>query len=153
MKKLYFVRHAESEGNVGILRQGHSTPLTERGNEQAFLVAERFKNIEIDRIISSPQIRAKSTAEAIQKVTNKPLDFSDLLIERKRPSIFEGKPKDIPEAVTADKEMKERFHETDWRYSDEENFSDLKKRALKFLEYVDTLPEENILLVTHGVFL
>lgn len=153
MKKIYFVRHAESEGNVGPVRQGDLTPLSDKGKQQTELIANRCKNLTFDRIVSSPQTRAKNTAEAIHAATLKPLSTNDLLIERKRPSIFVGKPKDDPDAVAADLEMIKRFHEADWRHSDEENFHDLKKRAQLFLASLETLPDENLLIVTHGVFL
>lgn len=153
MKKIYFVRHAESEGNVGTVRQGALTPLSDKGKQQIDLIAERCKKLAFDQIISSPQTRAKNTAEAIHKATHKPISINDLLIERKRPSMFEGKSKDDPDALAADQEMIKRFHEADWRHSDEENFLDLKQRAQQFLAYLETLSDEHLLIVTHGVFL
>lgn len=153
MKKLYLVRHGESEGNAGILRQGPTSPLSKNGEKQIESVAERFKRISIDKIIASPHVRAKRTAEAINKILNGSIEFSDLLIERKTPSSLFGKHKDDPICLEADEQTYSHFHDIEWRHSDEENFADLKKRVIKLFEYLDKLEEKNILLVTHGVFM
>jgi len=153
MKKIYLVRHGESEGNVGPLRQGSLTLLSEVGEKQAESVTKRFENISIDKIISSPQTRARHTAEAINRVLNNPIEFSDLLIERKRPSSLIGKSKKDPTVLGIDKQINNHFHEIEWRHSDEENFQDLKNRAIRLFEHIETLEEQNILLVTHGVFM
>lgn len=153
MKKVYLVRHGESEGNVGPLRQGSLTPLSEAGEKQAESVTKRFENIFINKIISSPQTRAKHTAEAINRVLNKPIEFSDLLIERKHPSSLIGKPKKDPAVLEIDEQINKHFHDIEWRHSDEENFQDLKNRAVQLFKHIETLEEQNILLVTHGVFM
>lgn len=153
MKKIYFVRHAESEGNVGPLRQGPSTPLSKRGIKQAEFVAKRFETILIDRILTSPQKRAEHTADEINKVLKKPIEYTDLLFERRRPSVQIGMPKDDPLMLKLDDELNVNFHNAEWRHSDEETFEDLKSRVLTLFAYVETFPEDNILLVSHGIFL
>ena len=45
------------------------------------------------------------------------------------------------------------FHADNLRYSDEENFTDLKERARKLLNYIAKRPERRIIMVTHGIFL
>ena len=40
-----------------------------------------------------------------------------------------------------------------WRHSDEENFEDLLERAKKALSFLETLPEERILVTSHGLFM
>jgi broad specificity phosphatase PhoE len=153
MKKIYFVRHGESEGNAGPIRQTASTSLTEKGRSQAAYVAERCAKLPIEVVISSTMTRAKETAEIILTKVSKPIEYSDLFVERRRPSEVLGKPKDNPEAEQAETEIKKHFHEPGWRFSDEENFEDLKERASKALEYLSQRPEENILVVTHGYFM
>ncbi len=152
MKRIYLVRHGESEGNLGPFRQGADTPLSPTGIKQAEFVAKRFEVISIDRVIASTYQRAKHTAEIINKIINKPIEYSDLIVERKRPSVIVGKLKDDPEVLKIEALIKEHFHSPDWRYSDEESFSDLKNRALETIKYLEGCKEENILLVTHGIF-
>ena len=45
------------------------------------------------------------------------------------------------------------YHPDDLRVSDEENFTDLKKRARKLLAYISRKNAKRIIMVTHGIFL
>ncbi len=150
MKTIYFIRHGESEGNVGPIRQAATSSLTEKGREQSAFVAERCTKLPIDTIVSSSMNRAKETAEIILVKVKKPIEYSELFVERRRPSEVLGKPKDDPAGLKAEREIKAHFHQSGWRYSDEENFDDLKQRAKDILEYLAHRPEDNILVVTHG---
>jgi len=153
MKRIYFVRHGESEGNVGPLRQTSTSTLTEKGKEQAAFVAERSAKLEFEVLISSTMNRAKETAEIVGTKTGKAIEYSDLFVERRRPSEMLGKRKDDPIGLHVEKEIIENFTQSGWRFSDEENFDDLKKRALAALQYLADRPEETMLVVTHGFFM
>lgn len=153
MKKLYLVRHAESEGNIGTVQQGPSTPLSEKGTQQTTSIAERFNNIDVDCIISSPQTRAKMTAEAIGAVVGKDIKYSDLLIERKKPTAIIGMDRSNPEFDEIENSIRDNFHDLNWKHSDEENFLDLKARAIELLKYAESMEGDNLLMVTHGVFM
>jgi len=153
MKKIYFVRHGESEGNAGLIRLGHKGGLTKKGEKQSETVANRFKNIPIDFIISSNWDRAKETTEIINKVLNKKVEFSDLFSERKRVSEELGKAKNDPAIIEINNLIRKNHGVSGWRYSDEENFEDLKNRGLKALDFLENTKAENILVVTHGIFL
>jgi len=154
MKKIYFVRHGQSEGNVGPLRQSAETPLTEKGREQAAYIAKRAKNLPIEAIVASPMTRARDTAEVISGEIGLSIEFSDLFVERRRPSVSLGKPKDDPEMVALEEAIRNNFHAAPYtRLSDEENFEDLKERARQALDFLASREEEHILVVTHGFFL
>jgi broad specificity phosphatase PhoE len=45
------------------------------------------------------------------------------------------------------------YHDDTYRYSDEENFADLKERARKCLDFLSDQPERRICAVTHSYFL
>lgn len=82
MTELYIVRHCEAVGNVEKFFQGViDTDITECGRLQLEKLAERFKNIHIDKIYSSPLKRAVKTAEAINKYHNLPINIHNKLIE------------------------------------------------------------------------
>lgn len=153
MKNIYFIRHGESEGNIGPIRQTATTPLTEKGRVQAQFAAERCIRLPVDIIISSTMNRAKETSKIISEKISKPVTYSDLFVEKRRTSEELGKPKDDPIALMIKKETETNFTKPGWRFSDEENFDDLKSRALKALEYLGNQTDENILVVTHGAFL
>jgi len=153
MKNIYFVRHGESEGNKERVYQSAQTLLSENGLQQAELIADRFNNIEVDTIISSNYIRAKQTAKYISEVTGKDIIESQLFRERKRPSIQENQSKAIPELMAIDKEIKDNWGGVEWKYSDEENFTDLRQRAKECFEFLENMTEDNIVVVTHKNFL
>lgn len=153
MKTIYFVRHGQSEGNIGPIRQTAATNLTAKGREQAAFVADRCAKLPIDIIISSTMTRAHETAEIITTKVAKPIEYSDLFVERRRPKEALGKPKDDPVGTEAGRIIMENFHQPDFRFSDEENFSDLKIRSGLALDYLAGLKEDKILVVTHGFFL
>lgn len=54
--KVYFVRHAESEGNVSEFEHADGVNLTEQGRKQAESLAKRFKKIPVGIILSSTYI-------------------------------------------------------------------------------------------------
>ena len=67
MTKVYIVRHCEAEGNHTRIFQGSTNcDITELGQKQLDLLTERFETINIDKVYSSPLIRAKKTAYAIK---------------------------------------------------------------------------------------
>lgn len=75
MKKLYFVRHGESEWNVADKICGSTDiPLTDKGKEQAMETGRLINsmNIKIDQILYSPLSRAADTAKAISDLTGIP---------------------------------------------------------------------------------
>src|SRR3989344_7784574 len=98
-KKVYLVRHGESEDLIKKLHQHDHAPLSERGNRQARDVATRFSDIRVDMIYSSPYLRTFQTAEHIAKVTGASIEKQNLLRERKQPDEIIGKPREDPEVV------------------------------------------------------
>jgi probable phosphoglycerate mutase len=153
-KKVYFVRHGQTVANITGQTQGPDDPLNEEGIKQAGVIAQRAMKLDFECIISSDYPRAKVTAEAIRSATNKPLEFSELFREFRRPSEFWGRiPREDDEVLAGYKLISENFANDDWHFSDEENFKDLKLRGIQALNYLLSRKEENILVVTHGNFL
>lgn len=151
---IYFVRHGEGHHNANNLYSLPDFELTEKGKEEAKAAGERLKHLPIELLVVSSFKRTKQTAEIINGIIgNKAVIFSDLPVEVKRPSEIAGKRADLPESQKIRKLMDQNADDPDWRYSDEENFYDLKKRAYKFLEYLETFKEENIAVVSHSVFI
>ncbi len=143
MKTVYLVRHGESEGNVGLYFQGiDNSPLTERGKEQARFVATRCMNLPVDVMISSPALRTKETAEMISSAIDKPIEWSDLFVER-----------DDPEAAHMEESWDKSLYDEHAPVSDGEHFVPLRSRARAALAYLEKREEQNILVVTHGFFM
>lgn len=149
--RIYLVRHGESEGNKKKVFQDPKSPLSAEGVAQAEAVANRFSNIKIDLIFASPFTRAKMTAEAISKKLGSNIEFWDDLHEIKRPSELIGKSIHSNEAKLFEKHLVNSYQNSDAKHSDEESFTDLKKRANKILVHLVTNHQnQNVLLVSHA---
>ena len=65
MTYIYLIRHCEAMGNLKRVFQGSTDcDISETGAKQLEYLKERFKNIRLDAVYSSPLIRARKTAEA-----------------------------------------------------------------------------------------
>ncbi len=68
MVTIYVIRHCEAKGNTLRIYQGHTDlDITEMGAKQLEKLSDRFKNIHIDKVYSSPLLRARKTAAAVAK--------------------------------------------------------------------------------------
>ena len=150
--KLYLVRHGETIYNAAKTFQPEDSPLSSLGLKQAEFLAIRLKNIPIDVFTASPLTRTRQTAEIINKELNKEIIWTDLLKEMRRPSEFIGKKTNSEELTPVKKMIEANADDKNWHYSDEENFIDLKERAIKMIAFMETLRVENILAVSHGEF-
>lgn len=150
---IYFIRHGEGEHNVKKLWSLPHFELTEAGKKQAEIVGERVSSLPIELIISSPFTRTRQTTEIINQKLNRKVIYSDLVAEIKRPSEIAGKSMVDPETLKVKLLMDEKLHLANWHYSDEENFFDLKKRAQQFLDSLSQFQEEDILVVSHVLFI
>lgn len=66
---IFLIRHGETLGNRNRVVQVPETPLSDRGREQAARLAARLAASPIREIWTSPQTRARMTAEAIERAT------------------------------------------------------------------------------------
>ncbi|WP_322796621.1 histidine phosphatase family protein [Tepidiforma sp.] len=80
--RLLLVRHGESEGNARRIFQGHLPyPLSELGRRQAEVTAERLARVSPARVVSSPLLRARETAERVASRAGLQLQFLEELTE------------------------------------------------------------------------
>ncbi len=153
MKKVYFVRHGESEGNVGGLRGHPDHPLTERGAQQATFIAKRCATLPITFLVSSTDRRARETALAISQEIGMAPEYADLFVEARAPSALRGKSRSDPAVIASQEEINKNFTIPGYHFADEENFEDLNERARKALVYLAEREEDEVLVVTHGFFM
>ena len=153
MKTVYFVRHGSTEGNEQGAYQHRHTPLSELGRRQAACVARRFERIPVDIVIASDMARAAQTGRCIAERNTLPMVVEPLFQEILRPAILRGKGRETPEALEMMRFLAENWTNAGVKHSDEENFFDLKTRALKALDYLVERPERTVLVVTHGTFM
>lgn len=153
MKRIYFVRHGMTGGNETNTYQQLDIPLSEKGRGQADFLAERLSKIPFDVLIASTMERAQETARAIARKTGHEVIPESLFQEILRPSVVRGRSQTDPEVVEIIKVADSFWKQEGKRHSDEENFYDLKARAVKALEYLIAREEETMVVVTHGTFL
>ncbi len=154
MKTVYFVRHGSTEQLEARAWQLHDIPLSEKGRTQAISAARRFQKIPIDIIITSEMERARETARYISDATKTDVVESPLFHEILRPTVNRGKLHSDPIAWALGQEVECNFElGTTSKHSDEENFYDLRDRAISAIKFIEEYPEENICVVTHGTFL
>lgn len=151
MKKIYVVRHGETQWNrEEVFRGTKDIPLNEIGKKQAERVGLYFSHMPVNRIISSPLSRALQTAEAISKTTNAAVDtmeeFTDMNF-----GIWEG---------LALREVEERFplDFSLWKASPDklriengETLAMVRDRISAGLANIDYDREDMVVIVTHRV--
>ena len=82
MTEIYLIRHAQSEGNLYRLMQGHwNGALTPLGLRQLDALAERMRGMTFDAVYSSDLTRARMTAEAVTRYSGLPIRSTKALRE------------------------------------------------------------------------
>jgi broad specificity phosphatase PhoE len=82
---LILLRHGESVGNAEGIHQGQSElPLTAKGVAQAQALANHWisEGITFDRVITSPQSRARQTAEIVANTLGYEIEYDTIWMER-----------------------------------------------------------------------
>lgn len=88
--RLFMIRHGETDMNVKKAYYGSlDVPLNKKGEMQADLFADFFSDIELDKIISSPLIRAYDTAKKVALPKNISIE-KDSRIKEQDFGKFEG---------------------------------------------------------------
>ncbi len=139
--KIYLVRHGEVPHNALKQYNIKDEDLTERGIKQAEELREKIKNIEVDLIISSPLIRAKRTAEIINK--NSKIILDDRIQERSCGDLS-GQPIEV-----TNREEYWNYY-TKIQYGTSENIQEFFKRVYTFLEELKTKEYKSVLIVAHS---
>lgn len=141
---LYVARHGQTQWNLENRVCGRTDlPLTEDGWKQAWLLAERTKDLKLDVIISSPMLRARQTAEPAADIHGLEILVDDRLIEQDY-GIYEGVSR-FDEGFLANK------RQFAFRYPGGESMMDVAHRVYGLLDDLQqNYAAKNVLLVCHG---
>ncbi|AIK38316.1 histidine phosphatase family protein [Bacillus pseudomycoides] len=147
MTTLGIIRHGSTHWNKEGRAQGNSNiPLDQAGLSEAYKLAERLATEKWDVIYSSDLLRAKQTAEAIEKnIENIQIHLDPRLREVSGGQI---------EGTTEDERISKWGD--NWRELDLgiESADSVKARAIPFIEEITyKYPNKNILIVSHGSFI
>lgn len=155
----YFVRHGKTENNAKGLFNGGTvdSPLIPSGVEATKRMGQHLKTLPFDLALTSPQMRAQTTAKLILDENQYPtkLEIVEDLREmrlgdwdgKKVDKITEDYPEDIKNYRTRpDLFDAKKFHA--------ESYAELIARSTKVIKKVsDMYPDGKILIVSHGILL
>lgn len=146
---IYLIRHAErfaaSEEYYDYEKMAMDQPLTANGFLQAKKLGERCRAIGFDLIVSSDLTRAKQTAEAIHHGFSCDIRIDPAFREIDMGDLINKSWQDFPDLYT-----EWNKHETDIRYPNGENGTDVWNRCKPALEQIMQLSIEKVAIVCHG---
>ncbi|MGI6028637.1 MAG: GNAT family N-acetyltransferase [Candidatus Heteroscillospira sp.] len=152
MTKIYIIRHAEAEGNLYRRVQGHHDgKITGRGYRQIAALAERFRDIHVDALYASDLSRTQTTATAITKYHDLPIQVEPRLKEVCM-GVWENRTwgdigREDPEQLAAFSSDPDN-----WHVSGSESFRHLGDRMLEVVQELGEKHEgQTIVLVSHGM--
>ncbi len=155
MKRLYLVRHGETEWNADNRVQGSvDIPLSEKGKLQAeFLGRYLSTSPRPQKIFCSDLIRAVQTAEIIKETIKVDSLEKNPLLKEINCGTWEGKFIDELKRYYPDEYANWRMNSS-YRCPQGESVEDVRERVEKFfIEKGDELKTfETILIVAHGIF-
>ncbi len=151
-KRIYLVRHGQTNDNATHTVQNAESVLSSKGEEQAVVLAERLRHLSFQHLFVSDYVRTRQTiAPLLPHISIEPV-YTPLARETKMPSQFVGISNQSEEFQAFYKVASEHQSDPNWRYADEETFYDVVDRVQKFFELLTT-QEGDVLAVTHGRFL
>jgi len=148
---IYIVRHGETDWNREGIYQGHTdTPLNEDGRKTAERLGHTLSKIKISCIYSSDLLRARETAEIINRFLNVPVCHTQDLREL---NFGDWTGISIWEMEEKDPELFRRWQEDPWNISPPggETFRELTERVMNILEEITRRHrDEDVLIVSHA---
>ena len=153
MKNIYIVRHGQSEENATKILADGGSPLTAEGIREAGIIASRVAQLKAEVIICSDYVRAKQTADIISQQVGVSVEVLPYIYENKYPGRIIGHKQDEPEILQIALNVHAGYADPDFHYEDAESFNDLKKRARTLLDHITKHPAENMLIVSHALFI
>lgn len=151
MTTLYLVRHCEAEGNTARVFQGSiDRDISPNGQKQLDRLAERFRDVPLAAVYSSPLLRAYKTAQAVNRYHGLPIVTDDRLKEING-GVWEGLPwAELPQLYPEDSR---RWLQEPWRFhpQDGEAMPDVYARMAEALTAIAAAHDGQTVAVTsHG---
>ena len=153
--KLYFVRHGESTANLlmEFCNGSNRHPLTKTGIAQARATVSNLHGITIDRIYTSPVLRAMQMAQILSDELRAPLEISEALREWSV-GIYEGTSDPLGwELYSQVQEDWFVYHKLESKLPGGESYSEIRERFVPFINKLlqnGIGSQKNIVLVGHG---
>ena len=154
MTTIYLVRHAEAEGNLYRIAQGHYNGIiTPRGYQQLAALKKRFESVQIDAVYSSDLFRARTTARAIYEPKGLEVRLDEQLREVNMGS-WEGRT--WQELTMEDPQQMYNFNRdlSQWEIEGGESVAHARDRMIAALKRIAKANEgKTVAVVSHGAVL
>lgn len=135
VKHIYVIRHCEAQG------QSSDASLTEQGFHQAEVLAMFFADKKIDRIITSPFLRAIQTIEPLSTRGNINVEIDERLSERILGT------SDWPDWY---EKLRATFTDMELKFEGGESSNEAMKRIVNVVEETIKSESEHTIIVSHG---
>jgi probable phosphoglycerate mutase len=154
-KTIYFFRHAQSDENINQNKNIHVRDqyLTEAGKLQATQLAERVKSLQIPVLISSTLTRSKETVKIISSIVDVTVCYSDLFIEKQKPSSIIGQVRQESAILAIEQQWTNSLFESNIQIEDGDSYDSILARAEQAIEFLKSSSEQVLGVVTHQFFL
>jgi len=155
--KIYLIRHGQTTGDIEDRYGGdYDDHLSDLGKKQASELAEKLTGLNINvqlrglnmKIISSPKIRAKETAEIIRQKIGVDVEIVDGFKERNRYGILTGMTK--TEAKEKYPELAEEVKDLHATITGAEDYEYFRGRVHATLSEIVSRNDDMIAIITHG---
>lgn len=152
---VYFVRHGETELGRRLIHQSPGTPLSDKGREDSYRLAERVRTLNPDCIISSEYTRALETARVMALRLGINPQLTGLFHEVVRPSSLFGRSHFSPRTGWYVSLSALNRKDPKWRYGDAENYTDIADRVERARVYLEELAKkhERVVVVSHSMYI
>ncbi|GAB0171272.1 phosphoglycerate mutase family protein [Lysinibacillus sp. CTST325] len=134
-KHIYVIRHCEAKG------QSSYASLTEQGFQQAEVLADFFADKKIDRIITSPFLRAIQTIEPLSSRENINIEIDERLSERILST------SDLPDWYG---KLRATFTDMELKFEGGESSNEAMERIVNAVEETFKSESERTIIVSHG---
>jgi len=150
-KHIYLVRHGRSRANETGIREGKDSPLTDEGEKQAEFLADRFRGMPVELVLSSHFKRAHDTGKKVAQACNAPIEVVPMAYERELPPAMYGLHRDDPIVQANVSKFEDEWMQG--KTGEGESFADIKRRVVELTELLEARPEKHIVVTSHGFFL
>ncbi len=149
--QVFVLRHGVTEDGEADVHQHGESVLSIEGINQAKQIAANFSTLNLDRIYTSPDQRARQTAAIISSHMADPIEVISHqdLHEMRKPDLYIGKSHHDPEVKRQKDEMKKNIT-PDFRLPGGENVFDVKDRVDRVLEELEKCFYKRVLVITHS---
>lgn len=152
MTEIYLIRHAQAEGNLYRMMQGHwDGSVTALGLKQIDALAERFRTVHVDALYASDLYRTRLTASAITRYHDLPMQLRPALREINVGSwearFFGDVAYEQPEAM-----HDFIFDPEKWQAPSAETYAEVGQRAYaELIRIAEANDGKSVVVVSHGV--